>query len=72
MLISLLKGEQLILVGLLPLDVTVNLIRQKLTNDEFDGFNSLGLVQVVFNSKTVISLQVLYHILGLTRVLRRG
>ncbi len=52
MLISLLKGEQLVLAGLLPLDLTVNLIRQKLTDDDFDGLKAFGLVEVVFDVET--------------------
>jgi hypothetical protein len=70
-LFSLLKGVQLIFLGLLPLYVTVNLVRQKLTDDDFDGFKSLGLVKVVLNSKTGSTLQQLYHVLGVIRVLRR-
>jgi hypothetical protein len=69
-LLSLLK--KLISLGLLLLYVTVNLIGQKLANDDFDGFKSLSLVKVVFNGKTVMSLQHLHHVLGLNSVLRRG
>ncbi len=63
MLISLLKVKQLILVSLLPLDFTVNLIRQKLTNDDFDGFKSLGLAKVVFDGETGSTLQQSRHVL---------
>ncbi len=63
MLIRLLKGVQLILAGLLPQDFTFNLVRQKLANDEFDGFKSFGLVKVVFDGETGYTLQQNLHVL---------
>ncbi len=61
MLISLFKGEKLVLVGLLPLDLKVKLIRQKLTNNYFDGFKALGLVKVVFNGENGSTLQQTHY-----------